>query len=227
MSISDDVTLANHAGVRHLLPWYANGTLNPDEHARLEAHLVACVECKRDAMECQSVSAAAKSRSPEAWEPSARHFAQLLNRVERSEKRSWTNRGRASIAIRLRTWFMSAPPWALALQCALLLAVGGVALVRSGGPVPQYQTLAHPATASDHVHLHVIFAADMSGEELRQLLHEIGAQIVDGPSPLGVYTLELPFARAARPQLQASLATVRAHPKVRFVAEAGGEDSAP
>ena len=37
-----------HSEVADLLPWFANGTLDEDERARVERHLVDCIACKKE-----------------------------------------------------------------------------------------------------------------------------------------------------------------------------------
>jgi hypothetical protein len=59
----------------------------------------------------------------------------------------------------------------------------------------------------------MIFAEDTTEKELRELLSRIEATIVQGPSPAGVYTVEVPQADSA---LESVLKELRAHPKVHL-----------
>jgi hypothetical protein len=230
--LSDNLTVDEHSGVWELLPLYSNGTLGVEEGARVEAHVGSCPECQQELIRCRWVSTAARARTDDGWAPTPKHFAQVLDHIERREMRSeGVASGALPIASRLRAWFTAAPRsmrWAFGLQCVLLLALTGGILLRAAGPTPVYQTLsrAGPQFTGSHAHLRVFFAADINGKELRDLLQGIGAQIVQGPSPMGVYIIELPFAATAKPQLEASLATVRAHPKVRL-AQPVDEGSSP
>jgi anti-sigma factor RsiW len=44
-----------HSEVADLLPWYANGTLEDDERARVERHLADCIGCKQELLELRKM----------------------------------------------------------------------------------------------------------------------------------------------------------------------------
>jgi hypothetical protein len=67
--------------------------------------------------------------------------------------------------------------------------------------------------------LRLVFAEDTTEKELRDLLHDIDATIVGGPTPQAIYTVQLSVATPERAQ-QIS-AEVARHPKVRFAAVVG------
>ena len=37
-----------HVQTSELLPWFVNGTLDPEEHTRVERHLADCISCKQE-----------------------------------------------------------------------------------------------------------------------------------------------------------------------------------
>jgi hypothetical protein len=53
-----------HREIRELLPWWANGTLDPDRVRRVEAHLERCPACRRDAMLLTELEAALEDAPP-------------------------------------------------------------------------------------------------------------------------------------------------------------------
>ncbi|HEX6136496.1 MAG TPA: hypothetical protein VF059_02480 [Casimicrobiaceae bacterium] len=113
--------------------------------------------------------------------------------------------------------------WALAAQAALVVVLAaGLVLVM---PVQQatYETLSRPgaAAASGRAQLRIVFADDLTASELGALLQGVDGQIVRGPSPTGVYTIELPFTPAARERLGQVLVTLRSDPKVRLAEPVG------
>jgi DNA-directed RNA polymerase specialized sigma24 family protein len=68
----------------------------------------------------------------------------------------------------------------------------------------------------DQAHLQVVFADEMTAQELRALLTSIGRTIVKGPSALGVYTVEILVSGGSPDLVNPILDAVRAHPKVRL-----------
>ena len=128
--------------------------------------------------------------------------------------------------------------WALAAQSALL-ALLAVALLRTGVqdelplPAPStagtvtrtlYRTLSdredNPGTATalgaEQALLRVVFDPDLSEQAIRDTLLELRAEIVGGPSTLGVYTLAVPTQGAGATPVEELLVHLREHAGVRF-----------
>lgn len=128
--------------------------------------------------------------------------------------------------------------WALALQAAAVLALAlgfaylladpgaapsdAVSRTPSDSPVeaptdaePTYRTLAAPAApvAGEGLAVRAVFSPTASEEELRRLLLAAGARFAAGPSPAGVYTLEI---GGDREQALAALARLRRDPRVEL-----------
>lgn len=203
----------DHLRIRELLPWYANGTLGAAEAARVKAHLAGCLTCRQELARCREMSTGLKSRDEDVWRPSPTHWAQVLETVEAAEARPaarWRNRIET-----LRSWLIGTPRpvrWALALQTTLIALLSLAVLL----PAPQhFETLSRDERSTEPgVALRIVFTEDITERELRELLHGAQASIVQGPSPLGVYTIEL--APAGQDRGAAVLASLRSHPKVRL-----------
>jgi hypothetical protein len=115
--------------------------------------------------------------------------------------------------------------WALAAQAAAIFLLAGVLLGRTPAPSGAlFRTLSDPrpelaAPAPERLRLRVTFAEAATVGELRAALVDLGAEIVAGPSPTGVYTVEVAARRAiersvverftARPEIE--FATPVAH----------------
>lgn len=96
------------------------------------------------------------------------------------------------------------------------------------GPVDGDDDPAGPgAGAADRQRLRLVFADDAALTAVRQLLVESGARLVDGPSPFGVYTVELPAAGAAGETPAERLDRLRRHPAVVFAEPAAVPAAAP
>jgi len=210
-----------HELVFRSLPFYANGTLNPQETGQLEAHLAGCLSFQAELVRWRDLAAAARS-GPE-WSPSPADWAAMESRIDRADGRARDT----PIGFRetIRSWFAIAPApmrWAFAAQAALVVVLAGALLFRPGG-ARIYETLSTPekVAPSDRARLHVVFAEDATEREIRAALQDLKAVIVYGPSPTGVYTVELPFAASAREQLDQAIARAKANVKIRFAAPPG------
>lgn len=72
--------------LKELLPWYANGTLSPEERTKVEAHLARCTRCQRELQEIQQIKALVALSVESVPEPSEEMFARTVERI-RSEGR--------------------------------------------------------------------------------------------------------------------------------------------
>ncbi len=209
---------ASHEEVQPLLPWYANGTLDEAEQAWVEDHLAHCEECRAEAEDCGALATAVRASEIMAPAPHPVELARLLARIDAAEE---TESGGWGLERWLRGTLGGTPAavrWALAAQLALLLGAG--VLLGRDRPAPSSQsfhTLADAvAPAATGPELRIVFREDATEGEIRDLLLPLEAEIVAGPSPLGVYTLALP-AGADREPLPVVLAHLRVQDAVRFV----------
>ncbi|MCM2269899.1 MAG: zf-HC2 domain-containing protein [Thermoanaerobaculia bacterium] len=204
-----------HGEVADLLAWHVNGTLGAAERERVEAHLEACADCRAqlDFWRRLAPSLAALDAAPV---PHPARLRALLDSLDATPATAATRRGFAAWPPGLR-WLVAAQTAALV---ALALALGST----SARPAGDFRTLSADAAVvavAEPLRLRVVFDERASERELRALLVPLGAVLVGGPSPLGVYTLELPGVH----EPAATLAALREQPLIRFVeplAAAGG-----
>ena len=196
-----------HAEAQRLLPWLANGTLEPDEAARVHRHLAGCRACQDELEALQSLRVAcADADTPDAHDPDA-GWARLRPRLGRRSTRT-------HVDARPPPWL----GWALAAQAALLAAFA-VALWQRPEPPAPYRLLGTSASAGDLI---VVFDPRVDEATLRGLLRASGTRIVDGPNEAGAYVLAVPPARMASVR-----AALRAAPGVRLVESLAPESGAP
>lgn len=198
-----------HHEASALLPWYVNATLSDEETARVERHLSECVMCKHDLAALCSLRDAVAGEDPAI----ERSFARMRARVAELEPRLNVSWLRAIIG----SW-RGTRPWLRAViagQLVLLLVLG--AAFGLGEPRPHYYRTLSSApplpTARDSVV--VVFDGRRSEQEIRAALLTLDARIVDGPTPEGAYTLEVPAGRE-----QAALALLRQQQIVQFAERA-------
>jgi Putative zinc-finger len=111
--------------------------------------------------------------------------------------------------------------WVLAGQVAALLALVLLTVTFAFGPArpgPRYVTLSAPSPAAVRPQVRLIFSETATGKEIRDVLLRTGGRLVDGPSPIGAYTLEL----AAADSPGSILAYLRAQRIVRFAEPVAG-----
>ncbi len=223
-----------HEELELLLPWYVNGTLEAAERAALDDHLAGCARCRAELAREEGLAATLRATEDVAPAPHPAQLARLMGRLD--------GEPRAERLPRLAALWAGTPRpvrWAVAAQALLVLALAAVTGWRAGGadparetaavqtPAAEFRTLSDtapeaPAAApAGAVRLRVLFAEETSARAVRAILLCVGGRIVDGPSPLGVYTVEVPAGPAADP-LEVVLDHLRAQPEVRFAGEAAG-----
>ena len=197
-----------HAQAAELLPWHANGTLDPLERGRVDLHVAECVACRRDLAELVRVQEMVKADDDfDLAMPTSLDRMHALLDAGRRRRRTDTG-GMKNRWARLPLWVRVALP----VQAATMLLL--VALVIADRPTePAYYRLlgAPPALAPDVDRIVVVFAPGTTEQTMRQTLLRIAARVVDGPNAAGAYTLQLPSRT-----LDAALALLRARSEILF-----------
>jgi anti-sigma factor RsiW len=191
----------------YLLAAYVNAQLSEVEVTAVAAHLEHCRQCGEDLQIARSLQ---------------RYFSQDRHSAEQ-EKIFATLRTPASKQANFeRLWqrieTQSAPPlrthprWLLPLSAAAVLMLA-VALQWSVPWRPAaYRTLANVAERSACGQLRVRFSDVLQPLELQQLLRAVGADIVNGPSEHGVYTLSAKTPATVLQQLRLHPGVLLAEP---------------
>jgi anti-sigma factor RsiW len=210
---------AEHDWAQQSLPWLVNGTLPPADALRLKAHLEVCAECRADHSIEQAIAQRVATVPVVDYTPQA-SLAKLMQRIDSEPApvpatTTATARGR-------RTRRLS--PWATAFmaQTAAVVVVAVSLAYVSRKPVPapaaEFRTLSS-APVARAAHLQVVFAEALSVAEQRAILDRVQGQIIEGPSPVGMFLIALPRLDAHQPHaLEATVAALRATEGVRFVA---------
>lgn len=183
-----------HHEAQLLLPWYVKGRLDPEDHARVEAHIAACVECAADLELEQRLASEVADLSLDADDG----WTRLRGRMVADR----TAPGRAP-SRRLR----QAAAWS-ALAASLSLAALLAVMTYRSLEAPSYRTLGAPA-AGRPGSLMVVFRPEAREADLRRILVEAHVRLADGPTAGGAYVL-----RAAPAEQAAALAALRRQPQV-------------
>ena len=79
----------------------------------------------------------------------------------------------------------------MALEMALVLALGVTVLYQRHQP-STFVTLAHGSCDSKHTCIAVSFSDTATESEIRRAIISVQGSIVEGPSSLGLYTIQVP-----------------------------------
>jgi hypothetical protein len=174
-------------GVDLLLPWYLNQTLEKGEREAVTRHLRGCPICQRELEAIKGEQELYQATAEEI--PVPQTFPHLIAEIEKREQgRIWQ---------RIAS-FIPRPQSALAT--ALIVAqflvivglVGIFALNPWGTGEKIYRTLSGPATIEGKgPRLTILFQDGVQEKTAREVILAINGTIVGGPTPMGIYTVEL------------------------------------
>jgi hypothetical protein len=205
-----------HKEAFELLPWYVNETLEEDERRDVRAHLSNCLMCRRELAFLEQLDEAVVT-SPDVDFTPQRAFAALMQRIDTSEapvaQRLWASLVSGLHALR------GAHP---VLRSALLVQTGMILLgvflllqIPEPDRAGSFETLSDApqpvAIEPGSARLRVVFAPDVAMSDVEALLQTGGAHIVDGPSKVGAFAIDVPADESS-----AWLDRLRADDRVRF-----------
>lgn len=159
---------AERKAIEKLMPFHVTGTLDQEDRERVERALQT-EESLRAELAFLEVLRDGVREATDVPDVGELGLARMRRSVRQERRRAFVSRT-------LRP--------ALALAAGLILVFQAVLLLQPGDDGAR---LAGAAGAD----LQVTFAADATEGELRELLQSVDAQIVDGPSAVGLYRLEL------------------------------------
>lgn len=222
MSSVDHAALraAAHARAFELLPWYRNGSLDGNEGEFVRQHLGECLVCRRDLQRLELLGQALAA--PASEQAGAQAYARLAARLAADAAApAWWHPRRL-----FATWRRLYAPLPLTVG-AVAGAVLAVTLNTLGGGAGQsaapavgeqrFQTLGvQPASGTELSHplVRIVLddALDPSGRSAWLTRH--GAELVDGPSAIGVLTVRVELGRHSMAHM---LDALRADPQTLFV----------
>jgi hypothetical protein len=189
-----------HEDAQQLLPWLLAGTLEGEELASVEDHVQSCPLCQADLAWERNLRAASPAAAP-SIDPD-RAFAKLLPRLEPPDARfGLVERFKRALAANDNTWLRTLAAAQLGIIAALAV------LLLSPRDEANYRTLG--AATQPQGNLVVVFDPRTPERELRRILKESGARVVDGPTVTDAYVLAVPAPRAAN-----ALRRLRSEPSV-------------
>jgi len=209
-----------HKEAFELLPWYVNRSLDEDERRDVREHLSTCLVCRREVTFLERLDRAVVA-SPDVDFSPKRSFSGLMEQIEVSEG-PLARRMHASLLTGLRSLRTAHPllRGALVVQAAMIL-LAAFLLLRMPLPdsAPSFETLTDaPAALTPDpasARLRVVFVDGASMSEVQALLQLLDARVVDGPSSVGAFAIDVPAGKGAD-----ALEELRANGRVRFAGPA-------
>jgi hypothetical protein len=178
--------------LRDLVPQYINGTLSGKERQRFEKGVERFPVLQQELSEFSEIKSVYDEMKGDLPQPSDRIFRSVMNRVKADEKIASVSSGR-QIFERLRRFFEGvfiSPriSWGVvAVQVAIILM-----LVISLPTDNRYSTLtSDQVQLENRVRISIVFDEESKEKEIRKILTAVEAIIVNGPTPEGLYTLEV------------------------------------
>jgi len=201
--------LTSHGEAEELLPWYANGQLDEADRAIVDAHLSSCAYCRQQlAIERRLI------KEFQAIEPKIESgWTRLRGRIASDNQLPTVRASRPT-----RLGFLTRPAIATlaAAQLAFFIVAGSALLWLSR---PAYHVLGSPPPAAGG-NVVIMFRADATEQDIRDVLKSAGATIVDGPTPANAYVLHV-----AADRRQMALKTLQANDIVQLAQPIDGGGS--
>lgn len=192
---------ANHEHCWELIPWVVNGRASDAEQRAVLAHAETCAECEEELRRHRALHSHMRGSDDVIPAPNA-SLQKLLAQIDEQPKAEPADsRGR-------RPWLTAA----LWLQWVVIAALASALFTSTREP--EYKTLSTPTPeqSDPRAAVRVVFAPDASLSKVNELLRQVQADIVAGPSEAGVYTLSAPSAE----DVQRIILTLRDHSEVLF-----------
>lgn len=181
--------------LRELLPFHANQTLDPAQTAQVLSGLKRYPELQAELAWLQTMRQTVQEQPLDPLPAGDLGWSTLAKRIEseRAQKAHPATRAESSWQDKLRAWLQLNFTPVMATACAVLLIQGVVI-----GSLMQRDETYIPAGAPDPVAatatgvlLHIAIRPNVTEPQLRDALRRFKANIVQGPSALGIYTVQI------------------------------------
>ena len=218
-----------HSEIRELLPWYANATLSKEEREIVGSHLANCPECVRELENLTGIQRAIVEAGNQVQASPRLTLDRALAQIEEYEQTKVQTAHRKPVLDRLRErfiefwsgWWSVTPTWPraiIAVQAILLVCLGG-ALYYEQHKENVYTTSSASSGDRSNTRIAVSFDENASELQIRQAIASVHGTIVNGPSALGLYTIQVPIPIEHTAEIQQALNTLRQDDRVVRFAE--------
>jgi anti-sigma factor RsiW len=219
MSIPD-----THAEAWSLLPWLANGRIQPADREWVEAHVHTCAECRAELAAQRALASNMRDAGNESGIADAdeqRSFDKLWSRIEAAETAGAVATGTQGAVVPVRApsrtvrWLAAA-----VIVQGIGLALFGFNSLREGSAAGDGKFVTVTSTAPVRAQapsISVVFAPEASIGSINTLLEHQGLTLVSGPGLSGNFTAALsPDAVASGASAESVAAVISRDPNVTF-----------
>ena len=220
---ANQTKLGEPSEVELLLPWYAAGTLEPNEMRQVEAALANDPELASRYEWVRSEFTQETSIGNAAGEPSSAVIKTLFAKIDAMPaRRSQTSSGLseriaeflASLSPRALGWSAMAAALAIVLQAAVLAGIG----LHEKTP-GSYQTASVPSAAvGDGSYVLIRFTPDATAADISTFLEANGLSIVSGPSGGQLYQVRVASKKLPSDELPHVIYRLKKDKVVGFIA---------
>lgn len=216
--------------IETLLPWFAAGTLDRKDAARVEKALASDAELSARFDLVREELGETIRLNESLGAPSARAMKTLFEKIDAESPAARTTSASVSLTTRISEFIMGLSPRTLAYAgtaavLAIMLQAGvitGVLMNERGGD--GYRTVAieqgAPAGAVQGSFALVRFAPEANAADITKLLEDQKASIVSGPSAGGIYRVKVAVTGLPKDDLARVLKQLQDNKAVSFVAPA-------
>lgn len=219
-----------HRECWELLPWIANERLAASDSQRIASHLSGCASCQAELETQRRLREAIRAEEPVVLAPQA-SLQKLLQRLDEEPSVAAQDESHAAPKVQPRS-AGSRRHW-LGVAAAVQTMVIGLLLASLGWQwreqllEPRFSTLTTPTTLAQGPVVRIVPRENLSIGELNELLHELQAHIVAGPSSAGVYTIQLARQDRSREHIEHVAEQLRKDPRIVFSEPAIAESDRP
>lgn len=222
MTKNDKTNENLHQWTSDAMPWFINGTLDVADVQRFQAHLRTCEQCRNQLQREKWLFEQIAARPSTEHTPHASFYAlqQRIDNAERRQQRWAWLRWRPTFLVQNRHWLTSMAIGAQATAIAVL-AVLVFWFAQEPTPTRGYETTtrAEESPASKEAVLQVVFAKNVTTQQITTTLDNISGRIVSGPSKAGLYEVELNASSTINLSVTGAIERLTASPTVAFVTE--------
>lgn len=188
--------------LKEMIPLYLNGTLSEEENRIFEDALNKIPELKKEFLEFLEIKNSYKEVQDELSPPSENLYKKISERIgagKESELPLSTKAYPMKIKKFLKDFFTSPVfSWGLVAVELIFIFLLSFYLLRE----ERYKTLTAQEHRKEGVKINIVFDAEAKEKEIREVLKEIGANIVSGPTSEGLYKIELKKGKDLESALQ-------------------------
>lgn len=186
-----------HKDINLILPWYLNGTLKPEELAKVENHISICSECKSEIERLRLIQLSIIESSEAITVPEKQMEDDIMRRIDLYES-SIKSPADFSLWAKVNQLIESfhIPNFSPALAMTLVVIQLAVIGILSGKLYTQDQKITTLSGNNSTIkyggpRFIVVFNSSASEGEIRKLLTQFNAKIIDGPKANRFYILQL------------------------------------